>query len=55
MSIETEVKKARLAEQRLLEDLNAQEGWLSRHPGWVTLIVFGLLLVIAVVAKGCHH
>lgn len=48
--------KIREFEEKLLTKLNQEESWISKHPGWVT-VIGGLLFIALMVAvvKGCGH
>ena len=55
MSIEEDTQKAKVVEQRLVDKLNQEEGWIEKHPGSVSLgalIALGLIIVLAI--KACH-
>lgn len=56
MSIESDIEKAKVTEQRLVNKLNQEEGWIEKHPGWVTIGIVVLVLGFIVMAvRGCHH
>lgn len=55
MTIDTEVRKAKQAQRRLLEALNEEQSWAEKHPGWMTLITAVIFIAfIAALLKGCH-
>lgn len=55
MSLDEDIAKAKATEQKLVDKLNQEEGWIEKHPGWVTLIGVALVLGFIVMAvKGCH-
>jgi len=55
MSLADDEQKVKSAEQKALNKLNQEEGWVERHPGWTTLIGTALLLMmIVLLVKSCH-
>ena len=49
------IDKAKEVDQSLMKKLNQEEGWVERHPGWVTIIALALFVTtIAAIVKGCH-
>lgn len=54
-----EIKKAREEAGKfsgaLRKDLEEEQSWASKHPGWMTLIALGIFLALIVaIVKGCH-
>ncbi|HEY2002146.1 MAG TPA: hypothetical protein VGG80_07495 [Acidobacteriaceae bacterium] len=55
MSIEEDTQKAKVIQQKLVDKLNQEEGWIEKHPGWVSLgalIALGVIIVLLI--KACH-
>jgi hypothetical protein len=52
MAIEDSIKSD---EQKALNKLNQEEGWVSKHPGWITLVALILLGVIVVLLIKVAH
>ena len=55
MSLDEDLTQAKATEQKLIDKLNQEESWVSKHPGWVTvgaLILLGIIVVLLL--KAAH-